>query len=125
MKLNKFYTVGPYPRDLTVSSNGCQSLRVTWSPRAATPPLTLIQYCVMYQATGGSEMNDFAPSGSSSHTINNLTPATSYSVVVEAQTQIGYGHYCCMRTSTTDNGNVVLDIIVCHMPTPIIHVQIM
>ena len=115
-----FSTVGPYPRDLTVSPTGCQSLRVTWSPRAATPPLTLIQYRVMYQATGGSKTNDFAPSGSSTHTITNLTPATNYSVTVDAQTQIGYGHYCCKRTPTTDNGKVVLDIIVSHMPTPII-----
>ena len=95
--------IGPFPIGVTVSPNGCQSLQVTWTPRAPTPPLTLIHYRVRYQAQGGSYKDAFTPSGSS-YIITGLAPATRYTVRVRAQTELGYGGFCCEPMASTNNG---------------------
>ena len=110
-------TLGPTPRDVAVSPNGCQSLRVTWTLQAPTPPLTLIRYRVRYRpAQGGSNQDAFAPSGSS-YTITGLVHATRYTVTVEAQTELGYGGFCCEPMASTNNGKAPSDAWG-HMPTP-------
>ena len=109
-------TLGPVPRDVTVFPNGCQSLRVIWTPQAPTPPLTLIHYRVRYQAQEGSYQDAFTPSGSS-YTITGLIHATRYTVTVEAQTELGYGGFCCEPMASTNNGKAPSDAWG-HMPTP-------
>ena len=108
--------LGPIPEGVKVSPNGCQSLRVTWTPRAPTPPLTLIHYQVRYQAQVGSNQNAFTPSGSS-YTITGLAPATMYTVIVNAQTELGYGGFCCTPMASTNNGKS-LSAARGHMLTP-------
>ena len=100
--------LGPVPSDVTVFPAGCQSLRVTWTPQPATPPLTLIHYRVCYRLQGGSDMYQFSSPGNS-YTITGLAPATSYSVTVVAQTQLGYGNYCCLAVASTENGKTLSD----------------
>lgn len=103
-------SLGPVPRNVTVFPAGCQSLRVTWTPQAPTPPLTLIQYLVNFREQGSSDpYQDSTLGPGSSYTITNLTLATHYSVNVLAQTQLGYGNYCCLATASTDNGKVPSD----------------
>lgn len=102
-------TLGPVPSNVTVIPAGCQSLRVTWTPQPTTPPLTLIQYQLGYRLQGsGSDMYQISPHGNS-YTITGLAPATSYSVTVVAQTQLGYGDYCCMAEASTENGKTLSD----------------
>ena len=108
--------LGPIPEGVTVSPNGCQSLRVTWTPLTLTPPLTVIQYRVRYQAQGGSNQDTFTPSGSL-HTITGLTPDTMYTVTVWVQTELGYGGFCCTPMASTNNGKAPSDARG-HMPTP-------
>ena len=108
--------LGPIPKDVTVSPNGCQSLRVTWTPQAPTALLTLIHYRVRYQAQGGSNQDAFTPSGST-YTITGLAPATSYTVMVEAQTELGYGGFCCEPMASTNNGKSP-SAARGHIPTP-------
>ena len=108
--------LGPYPIAITVSPNGCQSLQVTWTPRAPTPPLTLIHYRVRYQAQGGSNQDAFTPS-ESSYNITDLTPATMYTVTVRTQTELGYGGFCCTPMASTTNGKAP-SAARGHMPTP-------
>ena len=100
--------LGPTPTGVAVSSSGCQSLRVAWTHRAPTPPLTLIHYRVMYQPQGSSFQNA-TTSSEGSYTITGLAPATTYTVAVEAQTQLGYGYFCCRPTATTHNGEASSD----------------
>ena len=108
---------GPFPIGVTVSPNGCQSLNVTWTHRAPTPPLTLIHYRVRYLPTqGGSNQDAFTPSGSS-YTITGLAPATMYNVTVRAQTELGYGGFCCTPMVSTNNGKAPSDAWGL-MPTP-------
>ena len=108
--------LGPIPEGVAVSPNGCQSLRVTWTPLTPTPPLTIIHYRVRYQAQGGSKHYDF-PSSRSSYTITGLVPATMYTVTVHAQTELGYGGFCCDPMASTNNGKSPSDARG-HMPTP-------
>ena len=109
--VNVFYlrtnALGPTPTGVTVSPNGCQSLRVTWSHSAPTPPLTLNHYRVRYQPQGGSQQTD--TTSNASYTLTGLTPATTYTVRVHAQTQLGYGFVCCVPTATTQNGKASSD----------------
>ena len=108
--------LGPIPKDVTVSPNGCQSLRVTWTPQAPTPPLTIIQYRVRYLPTqGGSYQDAFTPSGST-YTITGLVHATSYTVTVEAQTELGYGGFCCEPMASTNGKSP--SAARGHIPTP-------
>lgn len=100
--------LGPVPSAVTVSPAGCQSLRVTWTPQPTTHPLTLIHYQVGYRLQGGSDEYQVSPPGNSS-TITGLAPATSYSVTVVAQTQLGYGDYCCLEVASTENGKTLSD----------------
>ena len=110
--------LGPIPEGVTVSPNGCQSLQVTWTPRAPTPPLTLIHYRVRYRPTqGGFDQDAFIPSSESSYTITGLAPATMYTVEVRAQTELGYGGFCCTPMVSTNNGKVP-SAARGHMPTP-------
>ena len=92
--------LGPVPTGVTVSPNGCQSLLVTWTHRAPTPPLTLIHYRVRYQAQGGSQQT-VTTTSQGSYTLTGLAPVTTYTVRVDAQTQLGYGFHCCVPTATT------------------------
>ena len=105
-----FHALGPTLTDVAVSPSGCQSLQVTWTHRAPTPPLTLNHYRVRYKAQGGSLQNT-TTSSEGSYTIIGLAPATTYKVAVDAQTQLGYGHFCCTPTvtSTTHNGEASTD----------------
>ena len=98
--------LGPHPIGVTVSPNGCQSLRVTWTPLTPTPPLTIIHYRVRYLPTQGGFYQDAFPSSGSSYTITGLAPATMYTVTVRAQTELGYGAYCCEPMASTNNGTV-------------------
>ena len=100
--------LGPNPRDVAVSPNGCQYLRVTWTHLTATPPLTLIHYRVRYQAQGGSQQA-VTTTSQGSYTLTGLAPATTYTVIVDAQTQLGYGFICCEPNATTHNGEVTFD----------------
>ena len=95
--------LGPFPSNAAVSPNGCQTLRVTWTHRAPTPPLTLVHYRVRYQAQSGSNQDAFT-SSESSYTITGLAPATMYTVTVRAQTELGYGGFCCTPNASTNNG---------------------
>ena len=82
--------LGPIPTGVAVSPTGCQSLRVTWTPLTVRPPLTLNHYRVRYQAQGGSQQT-VTTTSQGSYTLNDLAPATTYTVRVHAQTQLGYG----------------------------------
>ena len=95
--------LGPTPTDVALSPNRCQSLRVTWTHRAPTPPLTLNHYRLRYWAQGGSQQTAFTTS-QGSYTLNGLAPATTYTVRVDAQTQLGYGSHCLAPSATTHNG---------------------
>ena len=103
-----FHALGPTPTGVAVSPSGCRSLRVTWTHRAPTPPLTLIHYRVLYKSHSDSFQS---PTNSSEgfYTITGLVPATTYTVAVDAQTQLGYGYYCCTPTATTHNGETSSD----------------
>ena len=94
--------------DVTVSPNGCQSLRVTWTHHDPTSPLTLIHYRVIYWPQGGAQQI-VTTTSQGSYTLNGLAPATTYTVRVDAQTQLGYGFHCCLPTATTQNGRVSTD----------------
>ena len=48
-------------------------------------------------------MYQFSPPGSS-YNITGLVPATTYDVRVRAQTEVGFGHYCCVEEAMTHNG---------------------
>ena len=96
-------TLGPIPSGVAVSSNGCQSLRVTWTPLTVTSPLTLNHYRLRYQAQGGS-LQTATTTSQGSYTLTGLALATMYTVIVDAQTQLGYGFACCEPTATTHNG---------------------
>ena len=98
-----FHAIGPTPTGVTVSPSGCQSLRVTWTHHTPTPPLTLNHYRVRYKLQGVSSQNH-TRSSEGSYTITGLAPATTYTVAVDAQTQLGYGHFCCQPTATTHKG---------------------
>ena len=102
--------LGPTPTDVTVSSSGCRSLRVTWTHHAPTPPLTLNHYRVRYWPQSRS-LRSATTSSEGSYTITRLAPATTYTVVVDAQTQLGYGSFCCTPTvaATTHNGEASSD----------------
>ena len=100
--------LGSIPTDVAVSPNGCQSLLVTWTHRTPTSPLTLNHYRVRYQAQGGSQQTATTTS-QGSYTLTGLAPATTYTVRVDAQTQLGYGDFCCEPTATTDNGKALTD----------------
>ena len=88
---------------MAVSPNGCQSLWVTWTPLTVTPPLTLNHYRVRFQAQGGS-LQTVTTTSQGSYTLTGVAPATTYTVRVNAQTQLGYGFICCLPTATTHNG---------------------
>ena len=103
-----FHALGPTPTGVTVSPSGCQSLQVNWTHRAPTPPLTLSYYRVLYKSHSGSFQNH-TTSSEGSYTITGLAPATAYTVAVEAQTQLGYGSFCCTPTATTQNGEASSD----------------
>ena len=92
--------LGPIPTGVAVSPNGCQSLQVTWNPLTVTSPLTLNHYRVRYQAQGGSQQTATTTS-QGSYTLTGLAPATTYTVIVDAQTQLGYGYHCCEPNATT------------------------
>ena len=98
----------PIPTGVAVSPNGCQSLQVTWTHRAPTPPLTLNHYRVRYQPQGGSQQT-VTTTSQGSYTLTGLAPATTYTVRVGAQTQLGYGYYCCEPNATTHNGEAYSD----------------
>ena len=100
--------LGPTPTGVAVSPSGCQSLRVTWTHRAPTPPLTLNHYRVLYKSRGGS-FQSATTSSEGSYTITDLAPATTYTVAVDAQTEFGYGNYCCTPNATTHNGEASSD----------------
>ena len=100
--------LGPFPTGVAVSPNGCQSLQVTWTHRAPTLPLTLKHYRVRYQPQGGSQQTATTTS-QGSYTLTDLAPATTYTVIVNAQTQLGYGFHCCEPTATTHNGEASSD----------------
>ena len=100
--------LGPNPRDVAVSPNGCQSLQVTWTHRAPTSPLTLNHYRVRYQTQGGSQQT-VTTTSQGSYTLTGLAPATTYTVRVDAQTQLGYGFACCVPNATTHNGEASSD----------------
>ncbi len=110
LHLYNIYTnaLGPTPTGVRVSPNGCQSLRVTWTHRAPTSPLSLIHYRLRYRAQGGSQQT-VTTTSQGSYTLNGLAPATTYTVIVHAQTQLGYGYYCCEPTATT-NGEASSDV---------------
>ena len=74
------------------------------------PPasLTLNHYRVRYQAQGGSQQT-VTTTSHGSYTLNGLAPATTYTVRVNAQTQLGYGYFCCEPTATTHNGEASSD----------------
>ena len=95
--------LGHIPTGVAVSPKGCQSLRVTWTPLTVTPPLTLNHYRVRYQAQDGS-VQTVTTTSQGSYTLTGLAPATTYTVRVDAQTQLGYGFVCCKPTDTTLNG---------------------
>ena len=95
--------LGPVPTGVAVSPNGCQSLQVTWTPLTVTPPLTLNHYRVGFQPQGGSQQT-VTTTSNDSYTLTGLAPATTYTVRVNAQTQLGYGAACCLPTATTHNG---------------------
>ena len=95
--------IAPIPRNVTVSPLGCQSLHVTWSPRNPTPPLTLFEHQVSLRTAEKIILHKFSTT-ENSYNITNLTPATNYSVVVRAQTQLGYGGICCQPLVSTYNG---------------------
>ena len=94
--------LGPTPTGVTVSPSGCQSLQVTWTHHAPTP-LTLNHYRVLYKSQGGYSQSS-TNSSEGSYTITGLAPATTYIVAVDAQTQLGYGYFCCTPNATTHNG---------------------
>ena len=100
--------LGPIPRDVTVSPNGCQSFRVTWTHHAPTSPLTFNHYRVRYQTQGGSVLA-VTTTSQDFYTLTGLAPATTYTVRVDAQTQLGYGFVCCVPTATTLNGEASSD----------------
>ena len=100
--------LGPVPNGVAVSPNGCQSLRVTWTHHAPTPPLSLNHYRVSYQTPGGSAQA-VTTTSQGSYTLTGLAPATTYTVRVHAQTQLGYGFLCCEPTATTHNGEASSD----------------
>ena len=100
--------LGPTPTDVAVSPNGCQSLTVTWTHHAPTPPLTLNHYRVRYQPQGGS-LQTVTTTSQDSYTLTGLAPTTTYTVRVDAQTQLGYGDLCCEPTATTHNGKALVD----------------
>ena len=101
--------LGPNPRDVTASANGCQSLQVTWTHSDPTSPLILNHYRVRYQAQDGSQQT-VTTTSQGSYTLTDLAPATTYTVRVDAQTQVGYGYYCCEPTATTHNGEASSDV---------------
>ena len=101
--------LGLIPTDVTVSPNGCQSFRVTWTHRAPTSPLTLNHYRVRYQTQDGS-LQTVTTISQGSYTLNGLAPATTYTVIVDAQTQLGYGYYCCLPAAATHNGEASSDV---------------
>ena len=100
--------LGPNSNGVAVSPNGCQSLRVTWTHRAPTPPLTLNHYRVRYWAQGGS-LQTVTTTSRGSYTLTGLAPATSCTVRVDAQTQLGYGFASCLPIATTHNGKALSD----------------
>ena len=72
-----------------------------------TSPLSLIHYRLRYWAQGGSQQTVTTSQGS--YTLTGLAPATTYTVRVDAQTQLGYGYYCCEPNATTHNGEASSD----------------
>ena len=92
-----------------MSPNGCQSLRVTWTHHDPTPPLTLNHYRVRYQPQGGSQQT-VTTTSQGSYTLTGLALATTYTVRVDAQTQLGYGDFCCEPSATTDNSEASSDV---------------
>ena len=100
--------LGPNSNGVAVSPNGFESLRVTWTHRAPTPPLTLNHYRVRYRAQGGS-LQTVTTTSQGSYTLNGLAPATTYTVRVDAQTQLGYGFASCLPIATTHNGKALSD----------------
>ena len=101
--------LGPNPSSVSASPNGCQTLQVTWTHRTPTRTLTLNHYRVSYQTPGGSVQTVTTPS-QGSYTLTGLAPATTYTVRVDAQTQLGYGYHCCVPTATTHNGEASSDV---------------
>ena len=100
--------LGPNPTGVAVSPNECQSLQVSWTHHDPTPPLSLIHYRVRYQPQGGSQQT-VTTTSQGSYTLTGLAPATTYTVRVGAQTQLGYGYYCCEPNATTHNGEAYSD----------------
>ena len=100
--------LGPNSNGVAVSPYRCQSLRVTWTHRAPTPPLTLNHYRVRYRAQGGS-LQTGTTTSQGSYTLTGLAPATTYTVRVHAQTQLGYGFASCLPIATTHNGKAHSD----------------
>ena len=92
--------LGHIPTDVAVSPSGCRSLQVTWTHHAPRPPLTLNHYRVWYQPQGGF-FQSATTSSEGSYTITGLAPATTYTVAVDAQTQLGYRYFCCRANATT------------------------
>ena len=85
------------------------AIQVTWTHHDPTSPLILNHYRVRYQAQGGSQQTATTTS-QGSYTLTGLVPATTYTVRVDAQTQLGYGYYCCIPTATTHNGEASSDV---------------
>ena len=104
--------LGPTPSDVAVSPNGCQSLQVTWTPLTVTPPLTLIHYRVRYQLAQGGSQQTVITTSQGSYTLTGLALATTYTVRVDTQTQLGYGFHCCVPTATTHNGEALRHLVV-------------
>ena len=103
--------LGPVPTGVAVSPNGCQSLQVTWTPLTVTPPLTLNHYQAEFQPQGGS-VQTFTTTSQGFYTLTGLAPATTYTVRVRAQTQLGYGFFCCQPTATTHNGKASINPLI-------------
>ena len=108
--------LGLFPNNVEVSPNGCQTLQVTWTHWAPTPPLTLVHYRVRYWTAQSGSSQDAFTSSESSYTITGLAPATNYTVEVRAQTELGYGGFCCTPMASTNNGKAPSDAWG-HMPT--------
>ena len=82
-------------------SSGRPALIVTWTAPSSDRPIT--KYQVQYIKSGSTSWSTKDVTSTSS-TLDNLSPGTSYQVQVRAVSDVGGGQYSEIRTITTYRG---------------------
>ncbi|KAL1110190.1 hypothetical protein AAG570_008267 [Ranatra chinensis] len=89
------------PLDVRIIDTTSRNIKLSWLP-PADEQTTNLQYTVQYKSIISEEWESVNVGNENHYTINNLSPASVYSVRVLAENQLGAGEPCDIIQVTTD-----------------------